>query len=124
MAAPSPAFGLFAFGALALVAGSCSDEGRFGPPESVGFWKPVGPGQPGLPEVHALSETDVQPVVKLFFEGFGAEMLRTVYMAKQLVREARPGGRPLPGAGQPPAMEGLPVVIGLDQDPYGRGLAV
>jgi hypothetical protein len=123
MAMASPAFRWFALGTLALVA-SCGDEGRFGPPESYGFWRPVAAGQPELPEVHALPETDVQPLVKLFFEGFAAEMLRTVYMAKQLVREARPGGHPLPGAALAAAVEGLPVVVGIDKDPYGRGLSV
>jgi hypothetical protein len=73
--------------------------------------------------VHALAEADAPAVVKLFYEGFGAEMLRTVYMAKQLVRDGHPGGDAYPGATSAAAVEGLPVVIGLDRDPFGRGLS-
>src|SRR5947207_16003187 len=108
--------------AVALCA-SCGDEGRVGPPESYALFTPVDPGGTP-PQVRSLAETDAQPVVKLFFEGFAAEMLRTVYMAKQLVREGRPGGHPFPGATAAAATEGLPVLIGLDREPYGRGLAL
>jgi hypothetical protein len=47
-----------------------------------------------------------------------------VYLAKQLVREGQPGGRPAPPEGLALASEGLPVVVGLEKEPYGRGLAV
>jgi hypothetical protein len=107
-----------------LLAAGCGDAGRFGPPESYVLLAPVGAGAAGPPTVKTVAETDAQPVVKLFFEGFAAEMLRTVYMARELVREGRPAGRPFAGAGSPAATEGLPVVLGLDRDPYGRGLAV
>jgi hypothetical protein len=107
---------------LALVAAACGDDGRFGPPESYVLLAPMAGSSPLV--MRSLREDEAQPVVKLFFEGFAAEMLRTVYMAKQLVREGRPGGRPFPGAVGGPASEGTPVVIGLESEPYGRGLAL
>jgi hypothetical protein len=107
---------------LALLAAACGDEGRFGPPESYVLLAPMAGSTP--PVLRSLREDEVQPVVKLFFEGFAAEMLRTVYMAKQLVREGRPAGRPFPGAAGGPASEGIPVVIGLERESYGRGLAL
>jgi hypothetical protein len=111
-------------GALALPS-SCGDEGRFGPPDSYALLAPVASATgASVPTVRPLPLTEAQPMVKLFYEGFAAEMLRTVYMARQLVREGRLSGRAFPGAGGAPASEGLPVVIGLDREPFGRGLAV
>jgi hypothetical protein len=71
----------------------------------------LAPDPGGAPTVHPLAEPDAPAVVKLFYQGFGAEMLRAVYMAKQLVHQG------------PVAAEGLPVVVGLDREPFGRGLA-
>jgi hypothetical protein len=108
-------------GALALCA-ACGDEGTVGPPDSYALLAPIEAA--AMPVVRSVPEQDAQPVVKLFFQGFAAEMLRTAYMAKELVREGRPGGHPFPGAGAAVATEGLPVLIGVDRDPYGRGLAL
>jgi hypothetical protein len=71
-----------------------------------------------------LDDPAAQTLTRLFEEGFASEMLRTVYLAKQLVREGQPGGKPAPAQGHAIASEGLPVVVGLEKDPYGRGLAV
>jgi hypothetical protein len=106
---------------LAAMAGGCGDEGRFGPPESYVLLAPDDGSGVNPPLVHRLADADAPVVVKLFFEGFAAEMLRTVYMARQLVRQ---GGALFPGGSGAAAVEGLPVVIGLDRDPYGRGLAL
>src|SRR2546421_2735071 len=108
-----------------LVSADCGDSGRLGPPDSYALLVPTGGTEPGgTPVVRALPETDERHVVKLFYEGFGAEMLRTLYMAKQLVREGRPDGRLYVGAASAAANEGLPVVIGLDREPFARGFAV
>jgi hypothetical protein len=102
-----------------VLGAGCGDAASLGPPDSYTLLAPDGAGG----TVHTLAEADAPAVVKLFYEGFGAEMLRTVYMAKQLVREGRPGGEAYPDADGPAVVEGLPVVVGLDRDPFGRGLS-
>lgn len=66
----------------------------------------------------------VQPIPRLLETGFASEMLRTVYLAGQFLRDATVDGRPFP---EPARKNGsLPVclVVGTDQLPYARGLSV
>src|SRR5690349_11165437 len=113
---------------LALVALASCGGGDLGPPESYRVLVPVqgAASKTGLPVVKPLGLEDpaAQTLVRLFEDGFASEMLRTVYLAKQLVREGQPGGKPAPGEGLAIASAGLPVVLGLPRDPYDRGPAV
>ena len=111
-----------------LALASCGSDGGLGPPDSYKVLVPA-PGatsKSGLPVLKTVSVDDpaTQTLTRLFEEGFASEMLRTVYLAKQLVRDGQLGGRPSSPEGQAIASEGLPVVVGLEQAPYGRGLAV
>jgi hypothetical protein len=111
-----------------LLVTSCGGEGGLGPPDSFQVLRPTeaATGQGALPVLRTvpLEDPAAQPLFKLFGEGFAPEMLRTVYLVKQLVREGQPGGRPAAPAGRVIATAGLPVVLGLDRAPYGRGLAM
>jgi hypothetical protein len=104
---------------------SCGDDGGLGPPESYRTLVPAkeATSKSGLPVVEKLAVDDpaAQALTRLFEQGFASEMLRTVYLAKQLVREGQPGAPP---QGRAIASQGLPVVLGLEKDPYGRGLAI
>src|SRR5206468_11025137 len=112
-----------------LCALGCGGDGGLGPPDSYLVLAPA-PGaatnRPGPPLVKplAIDAPAAQPVVKLFAEGFASEMLRTAYLAKQLVRDGQPGGRPAPVEGRAIAAQGLPVIIGIERTPYGRGLFI
>jgi hypothetical protein len=103
------------------------EEGGFRSPDSYVLLAPVKDAQPagGLPVVQSLatSAPAAQVVDRLFAEGFASELLRTLYLAKQFIRDGNPGGHPAPPEGKALAAQGLPVVIGLDAVPYGRGLA-
>ena len=103
--------------AVAVVVPGCRRDpaAPLGPPDSfvVLFPEPSGATSPGgLPLMRRLevSSPEAAPLAKLFAEGFAAEMLRTVYLAGQLVPSA--------------PKDALPVVLGLDRVPYGRGLAL
>jgi hypothetical protein len=108
---------------------SCGDGKSIGPADSYALFAPAKKAAAtpsGLPVLRVLNirDEDAQPLVTLFAEGFASEMVRTAYMVKQLVREGRPLGRPFPEAGRALAAEAIPVVVGLDRSPYGRGLAL
>src|SRR3954471_341969 len=114
---------------LAVALAACSDGKSLGPPDSYLLLAPAkaaGADPAGAPVMRTMdvAAVEAQPIVRLFAEGFASEMLRTVYMMKQFVREARPGGQPFPEAGRAMADEGLPFIIGLDRDPYDRGIAL
>jgi hypothetical protein len=51
-------------------------------------------------------------------------MLRTAYLAKQFVREASADGQRFAAAAQRTAAEPTCLVLGLERQPYGRGLAL
>jgi hypothetical protein len=108
---------------------SCGSDGSLGPPDSFRVLVPtkdVVTSKGGLPVVKTLGLEDPtsQILTRLFEEGFASEMLRTAYLAKQLVRDGQLGGRPASPEGRAIASEGLPVLVGAAKDPYGRGLAV
>jgi hypothetical protein len=85
----------------------------------------AGQGTMPLPVKRAnLKTPDVQPVPNLLESGFASEMLRTVYLAGQYLRDATVDGKPFPELAR--ANGSLPVclVIGEDRTPYGRGLTI
>jgi hypothetical protein len=86
-------------------------------------------GPTGLPVLEALALDDSRavPYHKLFSVGFAAELLRTDYLRKQFVRDARVDGKPFAPDARAAASE--PTVFVLAGDPpfvppgLGRGLA-
>jgi len=71
-----------------------------------------------------VKDPAVQPLPGMFETGFGSEMLRTVYLAGQFLRDAVVDGKKFSDLAR--ANGSLPVclVVGNDKMPYGRGLAV
>src|SRR5262245_5876949 len=110
----------------ALIAfAACRDGSVLGPPDSYRLLGPEGEVPAGAPPMVGTLPVDdplAAPLVQLLADGFGAEMLRTVYLAKQFVRDAEAGGRRFPAEGRAAASEATCVVVGLDRVPYGRGL--
>lgn len=71
-----------------------------------------------------VKTNEVQPLPRLFETGFASEMLRTVYLAGQYLRDATIDGQRFSEQGR--AIASLPVclVVGADQSSYARGLSV
>jgi hypothetical protein len=108
------------FGLLAIVAG-CRSGGPLGPPDSFLVYAPQldAAGAPvrtasGLPVLAAVPVDDprAEPLYKQFGVGFAAEVLRTDYLAKQLVRDADVGGHRFPDAARAAALEPTVLVLG------------
>jgi len=125
-------------GVLAIAAG-CRSGKSLGPPDSFLVYAPEldGTGAPqrtasGLPVLAPVAVDDprVAPLYRQFAVGFAAEVLRTDYLAKQLVRDADVGGRRFPDAARAAALEPTVLVLGgaaADTGPAGatgRGLGV
>jgi hypothetical protein len=71
-----------------------------------------------------VSTEAVQPVPGLLETGFASEMLRTVYLAGQYIRDATVDGRRFPDVARANASLPVCLVIGADSTPYTRGLAI
>lgn len=97
-----------------------------GPADSYLLFAPQGQSEAGLPLVRRLDIKDqaVQPLPPLLESSFAFEMLRTAYLAKQFVRDAKIEGRSFTPAAQRNASEPTVFVLGLEAAPYGRGLAL
>jgi hypothetical protein len=108
---------------FALVLVACRGGGEaLGPLESYQLLAPAGPGAPPL--VHALPVGD-EPALTLgrvLNDGFGGEMVRTVHLAKQLVRHL--GGAAYPESVRTAAGQPLLLVVGAGAEPpISEGLA-
>jgi len=98
-----------------------------GPADSYILFSPVAGNLEGsLPVMRRLDIKDqaVQPLPQLLESSFAFEMLRTAYLAKQFVREASADGQRFAAAAQRTAAEPTCLVLGLERQPYGRGLAL
>jgi len=114
--------------ALMAACGCRSDPDKpLGPADSYILFAPVvGKLEGALPVVRRLDIKDqaVQPLPQLLESSFAFEMLRTAYLAKQLVREASADGQRFTAAAQRLGAEPTCLVLGLERQPYGRGLAL
>jgi hypothetical protein len=116
--------------ALAAVAGaSCHRDRSLGPPDAFlveapvpGATAPAGSG----PVVASVAPDDprAEPLYKQLAVGFPGEVLRTDYLAKQLVRDANVGGRRYLDAARASAAEPTVFLVGAPENTeVGRGLA-
>jgi hypothetical protein len=98
------------------------------PPDSYLLFVPSadGKGASGLLPVEKadIKNPAVDPLPKLFETGFASEMLRTVYLAGQYLRDAMVDGQRFPDVAR--ANGSLPVcmVVGAEATPYARGLSI
>ena len=118
---------VFVISTAACFAGCHSDRNKpIAPPDSYLLFVPS-EGSTGVPphvEKADVKTLAVQPVHGLLQTGFASEMLRTVYLAGQYLRDATVDGRRFPDLAR--ANGSLPVclVVGVDQMPYARGLSI
>jgi len=112
----------------AAFAAGCQSNRTLAPPDSYLLFVP-NPDSHGAGGLLPVSKADlktpaVDPLPKLFETGFASEMLRTVYLAGQYVRDAVVDGRRFPD--QARANGSLPVclVVGAEGKPYVRGLSI
>lgn len=119
---------LVLLGALPLCGCKSRADKPLAPPDSyvllVPAEQPAGAGALLAVSKANLNTEAVQPIPKLLETGFASEMLRTVYLAGQYLREATVDGQRFAQEAQ--ANGGLPVclVVGAERMPYGRGLSV
>jgi hypothetical protein len=115
-----------AFGLLAACAPT--GEGTLGPPDGYllfGLDSPAPSAAGRFPTVRKLplDEGVALELGRLFADGFGAEMVRTVHLAKQLVRNGIFDGKRFADEARTAAGDPLCLVVGIDQDaPFARGL--
>ena len=113
---------------LLALAGCRSDPNKpLGPADSYILFAPVAGKLEGtLPVVRRLDIKDeaVQPLPQLLESSFAFEMVRTAYLVKQFVREASADGQRFSAAAQRTAAEPTCLVLGIERQPYGRGLAL
>jgi hypothetical protein len=116
-----------AFALMAAVGCRTDPNKPLGPADSYILFSPVAGNLEGsLPVMRRLDIKDqaVQPLPQLLESSFAFEMLRTAYLAKQFVREASADGQRFTAAAQRTAAEPTCLVLGLERQPYGRGLAL
>ncbi len=120
---------VFAISTAAFAAGCHSDRNKaIAPPDSYLLFVPsadsTSVGAPLLVEKADLKTPAVQPIPGLFETGFASEMLRTVYLAGQYLRDAVVDGRRFSDLAR--ANGSLPVclVVGADRNSYARGLTI
>jgi hypothetical protein len=117
-------------GAL-LIAAGCGGGAPLGAADSYLLLAPVTPparsATAGLPVVDELDPEsgDARLLTQLFASGFASEMVRTVHLAKQLVRNGTLAGKRFDERLRAAAIEPLCLVLGLEPSaPRSRGLAV
>jgi hypothetical protein len=93
-----------------------------GPPESYILLLPS--SDPAAFRPAEIKNPDVQPLPQLLESGFTSEMLRTVYLAAQFIRDGIVDGRPFSKHAIAQASHPVSIVIGKAVLPFGRGLTV
>ncbi len=98
---------------LVLVFAGCQNDPHepLGPPDSYRLFRPVaGRQNDSPPTVRAvdIGNPTMGPLVRVLEDGFGSEMVRTAYLAKQWVGDRTP----------------VVFVVGTEKKPYGHGLAI
>ena len=116
--------------ALVGVGGACK-KGALGPVDSYLLLVPAEPAETsaaGLPVMERLPADRVPaPALhSVFAEGFASEMVRTVHLAKRLVRQMTVNGQGYPDAARASAADPLLMVVGPDgaEQVEHRGLAL
>lgn len=121
-------FLFLASGALGSVACKNKQDSALGPSDSYVLFVPAGPGAGAsgslLVERANMKTEAVQPIPGLLETGFASEMLRTVYLAGQFLRDAVIDGKSFSDLGRANGALPVTLVVGVDRVPYARGLAL
>jgi hypothetical protein len=111
----------------------CHRDHSLGPADSFSVYAPVEEGggskrsPSGLAVVSTVAPDDprAEPLYRLLTVGFAGEVLRTDYLAKQLVRDANVGGKRYPDASRAEAAQPTAFIVGgAVSDKTGRGVAL
>jgi hypothetical protein len=118
---------ILAISTAAFAAGCHSNRNKpMAPPDSYLLFVPSA-GSTGTP-LHVdqadIKTPAVDPLPKLFETGFASEMLRTVYLAGQYLRDAVLDGRRFPDVARANGSLPVCIVVGADATPYARGLSI
>jgi len=115
------------------VAPGCHRDRSLGPPDSFAVYAPVEGGgaatrsPAGFSVVSSVAPDDPRaaPLYQQLMAGFSGEVLRTDYLAKQLVRDANIDGKRFPEADRAAAAQPTTFIVGSAVgDKTGRGLAL
>jgi hypothetical protein len=114
---------------LVWTPGCRSDSSKaVAPPDSYLLFTPQGEAEQAgapLPVRRANVKTPaVQPLPGLLEAGFASEMLRTVYLAGQFLRDASIDGKRFSDLGRANGSLPVSIVVGIDKMPYGRGISI
>jgi hypothetical protein len=126
----SGSLGLLTIGLAGVALAACKSNAdkALAPPDSYLLFAPAegaGQGATLLPVRRADLKSDaVQPIPKLLENGFASEMLRTVYLAKQFLRDGTADGHGFPEPARKNGSLPIALVVGTDASPYGRGLSI
>jgi hypothetical protein len=112
----------------------CHRDTTLGTPDAFAVYAPIegggatAPRSPaGLPVVSSLAPDDprAEPLYQQLAIGFAGEVLRTDYLAKQMIRDAQVGGHRYPDAARAAAAEPTAFLVGGDaaEDRGRRGLS-
>jgi hypothetical protein len=117
--------------ALVVVGGAgCHRDATLGPPDSFAVYAPLegaARSAAGLPLVTPLAPDDPRavPLYRELAIGFAGEVLRTDYLAKQLIRDALVAGHRYPDAARAAAAEPTAFLVGASNTVQaGQGLAL
>ena len=120
---------LLAISTAAFAAGCHSNRNNpIAPPDSYLLFVPDSNGKGGGGPLHVekadIKNPAVDPLPKLFETGFASEMLRTVYLAGQYLRDAVVDGQRFPDLARANGSQPVCLVVGADAMPYARGLSI
>ena len=123
---------VFAISTAAFAAGCHSDRNKaIAPPDSYLLFVPSAPNadSPGVGAPLHVEKADfktpaVQPIPRLFETGFASEMLRTVYLAGQYLRDATVDGRRFSDVARANGSFPVCLVVGVERATYARGLSI
>jgi hypothetical protein len=112
----------------AVFATGCNRNKPLAPPDSYLLFVPRADAKSAGGPLHVekadIKNAAVHPLPSLFETGFASEMLRTVYLAGQYLRDAVVDGRRFPDPARANGSLPVCIVVGEDAMPYGRGLSI
>jgi hypothetical protein len=115
-------------GALGLAGCKSKAGSPIGPPDSYLLFVPAeeaaGAGEPISVKTANLKTEAVKPIPNLLETGFASEMLRTVYLVGQFLRDATVDGKTFSEEARRNGALPVCLVVGAKRLPYGRGLSV
>jgi hypothetical protein len=118
---------LLAISTAAFAAGCHSSRNKpIAPPDSYLLFVPraASTEKPLLVDKADVNSPGVDPLPRLFETGFASEMLRTVYLAGQYLRDAVVDGRRFSDLARANGSLPVCIVVGAEASPYARGLSI